>query len=541
MTMADDPQALTWQGWSAWLDGPGRHALEHRWLPPFLERQRWFGGKTRRMQSVTIADVAELESSDAAIVLVEVRFGDGGHDLYVLPLSVAFGCERPVPDGMPATAVVAEVSDAGQQGVLHDGVFDSRVRRALLDIVGRGGTISTRHGVLSGHPGARLSAIAGADVATLKDRLGHGEQSNTSIRFGERLMLKVFRRPSEGTNPEREVTEFLTDRVQFDAIAPFGGSIEYLKPGREPVTIAMVQAFVPNEGDAWEWTLGQLRDYFTEVAGRDCPDPSVVERPLVDTWLAGFPPAWARAHVEPSEATAATIGRRTAQLHVALAQATDPAFAPELMDRGDLVRLGAAMAAEGRRSLQALAAHLTRVPDGAQDLAHQVLAQPRLDNVFGALERLPVALRRIRIHGDYHLGQLLRTHDDVVIVDFEGEPARPLAERRAKHPAMKDVAGMLRSFGYAAESARIECAGRAGPRFLREWRRAWEAATGAAFLRAYRTTAGTSGVVPDDQTAFATLLEAYLLDKALYELRYELDNRPTWVAIPLDGIQSLGQ
>jgi maltose alpha-D-glucosyltransferase / alpha-amylase len=304
----------------------------------------------------------------------------------------------------------------------------------------------------------------------------------------------------------------------------------------------MLQGLVANEGDGWKWTVEEIERYYENCApipfpegamddGRDLFDLS--EQPVSEV---------ARDNVGIYLDSAATLGRRTAELHLALASPSDdPAFAPEPLTVEDLLTMKTEWREQAVRAFDLLKDSVSHLPDDVIEPAGLVLGRRR-----EILERLHVSPgsatlgQRIRIHGDYHLGQVLRVKSDYVILDFEGEPARSMAERRAKQSALKDVAGMLRSFSYAANSTLINYAARRGEDFARiePWARLWERSTCAEFLRAYRETAGGAEVLPSEKKQFRDLLAGYWLDKALYELLYELNNRPAWVRIPLMGILS---
>jgi trehalose synthase-fused probable maltokinase len=257
---------------------------------------------------------------------------------------------------------------------------------------------------------------------------------------------------------------------------------------------------------------------------------------------AAAPPSPAMLELIPDLPSAELLGRRTAELHQALAGRTDAAFVPEPVTAAERARMSAEMIARGREALAILAQHRARLPAAATALADDVLAdQPRLFRPFAALAETPMDVARIRVHGDYHLGQVLCTGGDYVIVDFEGEPMRPLAERRRKQMALKDVAGMLRSLDYAVYGGLADrvAAGSADVARLEPWAWAWQQWTSAAFLGGYRRAAGAAPFVPASDAAFAVVLDAFLADRALYELVYELNSRPAWVTVPLWGLRHL--
>jgi len=355
------------------------------------------------------------------------------------------------------------------------------------------------------------------------------------------LILKLFRRQQPGPNPDYEIGRYLTE-AHFDGVPPLAGAIEYVPEQGEAATLAVLQGLVANEGDGWKLALEELDRYFENCAGVPFSSETGEQKDLFEL-SENEPTQLARDHVGIALDTAARLGRRTAELHLALAQPTDnPAFSPEALTASDLQSLAGDLRQNATRVFELLKESMVRLPDDALDLAGLVLGRRRqLLESFRVLAANTMQAQRIRIHGDYHLGQVLRVKSDHVILDFEGEPARPMAERRAKQSPLKDVAGMLRSFGYAAYASLLAYTARRPEDFdrLEPWAQLWERAASAEFLRAYRETTKGAGFVPSAAGDFRTLLGAYLLDKALYELSYELNNRPDWVRIPLLGILPL--
>jgi maltose alpha-D-glucosyltransferase/alpha-amylase len=365
------------------------------------------------------------------------------------------------------------------------------------------------------------------------------DQSNTSLRFGWQLIMKMFRRIESGPNPDVEIGGFLAARG-FNRVPPLAGTLSYAPAGDEPASIAMLQRFVTNQGNAWDVTIEELRRYFERVATLP---PRDGDQDASRQWIASSLPAPPQAVAEsvgPYLTMAEVLGRRTGELHVALASAPlDPAFPVEMYSPAGLAAAAAEMREHASMRLELLDAALPRLDERRRQVAEQVLSQrPRLLDQFDALHRLRGGAARIRCHGDYHLGQVLVTEGDVVMLDFEGEPARPLAERRATCSPLRDVAGMLRSFSYAALTG-LGAATQTRPEDverLAPWADAWEAWVGATFLRAYRTATQTAAFHVAEADDFDVLLHAFMLDKAMYELGYELNNRPDWVHIPLRGL-----
>ena len=399
--------------------------------------------------------------------------------------------------------------------------------------------------------GGRLDARASTAFAEargqqhLPSRLGSAEQSNTSILYGKQLILKLFRRVQPGENPDVEIGRFLTEVAHFPRIAPFLGEVTITPDGGSKTTVAMLQGLVANQGDGWQWFLDELAGYFTSVSERAAPPNTAAPSFEIDREI----PREAIVHAAASLEAAALLGRRTAEMHLALATPTDDsAFCAEPLAAADLASDARRIDAQINSTLEALKVKLSTLKDLTADDAGLLLS--RRINLFArahAISTGTAAGQRIRIHGDYHLGQTLRSEDgDFVLLDFEGEPARPLAERRQKQSPLKDVAGMIRSFSYVAYSgldnflkSLPEAPNTSASENLTAWAILWQNSASAEFLRAYRETiASNPTLLPPPQQA-QSLLAAYLLEKALYELLYELNNRPAWLRIPLTGILAL--
>jgi len=534
------------QGAKGLLEGDCRRTLETKVLPRFLPSQRWFGAKARTIQSVQIQDGAVLAEEPflAALLLVDVSYVEGGQETYFLPLVIEAGRGADTLRESKPECILCQMNFGRESAVLCDASTDEAASTALLQAIQQGREFVTQKGVIRAYPTTMFSEIRGPEDTPLAAVRGSAEQSNTSIVYGDRMILKLFRRLEWGPNPDLEIGRHLTEKMNFERIPKLAGAIEYERPGNPPATLGMLQGLVYHQGGGWERTLEELHRYYEECVGRRSPARKWLGdgRSLLDL-------AESETPVSVSEAiglylsSAGILGKRTAELHLALAAASDdPAFAPEPLTSDDMARLATELREHASRVFEELKGNLVRLPDEIIDEASLVLSQRRriLDR-FRDLETTEVGAVKIRIHGDYHLGQVLCVKNDYIILDFEGEPARSLAERRSKYPALKDVAGMLRSFSYAAFGAVLAYTARRPDDLdrLRGWAILWERWTSAAFLRAYLATAGEAKFLPSEKSSLQRLLEAFILDKALYELRYELNNRPSWVRIPLSGILSV--
>jgi maltose alpha-D-glucosyltransferase/alpha-amylase len=524
------PSLMVGTDWSGVLDSSTRTVLEKTALVPFLERQRWFGSKSRRVRQARFSDWTLVRGGPepAFLAMVSLVYEDDWQESYAVPLALSSAAHsaRILADN-PAS-VLARITGA-RKGAIYDGWLDDDVCERIVDAIAAGKSFATVRGHIRGE-----ELGAGVDIPPeIKWIRGSGDQSNSSAFIGDRYMVKMYRRVAPGPNPELEIARFLTERG-FSRAPALLGSLVYERADLEPGTLAIVQTAVRHQGSAWEYTINELGRYYERAAARGRPDE------LSNATNGDEPPPFFVALEQWYLAGAATLGRRTAELHLALADSSDPAFAPEPLRGLDLDALAAAMRSRAEQTFDHLAARRAELPEGALPLAERVLgARELILRKIGAAAAVRSAGQRIRVHGDYHLGQVLRVEEDFVIVDFEGEPGRTRAERRAKYSPLKDVAGMVRSFSYAAHAALFAFMLHAptNEAALREWAATWEHWVVRAFLTGYRTTLEGSSLVPDRED-WAAVLDAFVLDKAMYELSYEMNNRPDWIRIPLAGLAS---
>ena len=524
--------------------------LEDSILPSYIGRQRWFGNKSTPIRSTTIVDWGKLDGDSIICCLVQVEYATGKADRYFLPVTLTFGSAAQTLRDTAAASIVSAVLSPGGEGILYDASYDMRSCQELLSMIQKSSTSGLRFGTVKGSSSSALPGLleetSGPADKALAPHRSTAEQSNTSVLFGNRLILKLFRHPEPGLNPDCEIGRFLTEEAHFANVAPFGGSIEYIKAAEAATTLGMLQGLVANQGDGWQWMLEELERYYESNAQETIPAEELT-LPIEDAGQLGMARSSAFACDRAGVAlnAAAVLGKRTAEMHLALASSrTNEAFAPEPISAAYLDALQTSINAQATRGYDLLKKSISALADDTVEMAAFLLSRRTrtLDGLWIS-ELNHVDGERIRIHGDYHLAQVLRVKTDFVILDFEGEPARPLEARRAKHSPLKDVAGMLRSFNYAAwaalmkySSRRPEDQSRLGP-----WARLWDQSMSAEFLHAYRTTVSGSGLLPSSLPAVRALLDLYLLEKAFYELTYELNSRPDWVKIPLMGIASLLQ
>ena len=498
--------------------GYGRNVLETEALPIYLPKRRWFASKTETLTKVRIAYFALINPVPDPIFMteVEVHFGERS-ERYALPMGVVW--EDEAVGNLPAQLAMARVRLGPRVGYLTDAFAIDTFTRAVLKNLRTSQVIPVDGARLEFRPSSLMASLDLPEDAEIR-RLS-AEQSNSSLIVGDTLVMKVVRRVSAGIHPEGEITRYLTERG-FGNTAPLYGEIVRVDEDGTPNTIGLVQGFVRNQGDGWGWTLEFL-------------ERTVDELSTIDGELDTEEDAFSSYNV-----FAAAIGQRLGELHAVFSDASsDPAFAPEPVDEASLA--GWADGTIEQIDLAfAMLKTVTEWPSPA--------VKARAETLLGHADALRQAARslaaegtgslRTRVHGDFHLGQVLVVQSDAYLIDFEGEPARTMEQRRAKSSPIRDVAGLLRSFDYAQAAAlpgRVATAPAAASRRAEILQR-FRAGADDAFLQAYRAVLAETPnkwVTPDGEAA---MLDLFLLEKAAYEIRYEAANRPTWIGIPLQGL-----
>jgi maltose alpha-D-glucosyltransferase/alpha-amylase len=483
-------------------------------LSGFLQRQRWFAAKGSRSLAPRVVSVVVVPWGDGRFALARVDVVvDGEHQIYQLPIAA-----RHSPSShIPAAAAIGSATQDGVTVSVYDAVYDADFRDGLARCAVRGLTLDVgdrSRFVAEPVPGTHLDLPA--NVAT---RLTSAEQSNTSIVIGDRAILKLFRRLVSGSNPDVEVPRFLTTRAAFANTPVMYAELRFEDEDTR-TTNGVMQAFVPDAVDAWSYALERGRPYFAAPVDREAPNDFVAD--------------------------AKELGATTRAMHEALASDDDATdFAPEPTTPEDLDRW-ALRSQQSVRDAFGLLERQIAAPRFPRDRVAEAQALVRRqDHYIGWIDEIDDALgddlgMRTRTHGDYHLGQVLRANDGtLMIIDFEGEPARSLDERREKTSPLRDVAGMLRSFAYAAATL-SQKEGKNTPPHVREMRIArWERDVRAAFLEGYFAASDEPGLLPDDEANSRRLIALFETEKAFYELAYELNHRPTWAWIPMRGIAKL--
>jgi maltose alpha-D-glucosyltransferase/alpha-amylase len=501
-------------------------------LPTYIRNCRWFGSKARTFRHLKVIEQLPISSgdNDAQLWFIEISYLDAPTETYAIPVKIASDdVARSVSQNAPH-AIIARF--AGSNGaVLLDAIWDAEFRSQLFEAIVRRQAMKARVGDFVGVIANRSEA--GENVVSGNSHVVSGEQSNSSILFDNKFFLKLYRKIEDGLNPDVEINRFLTEQTDFPNVPPFVGAIEYRRAKAEPAVVCLLQRAAANEGDVWTRSVDSVGRYYERVLGRkaDLKKENAPPGVLLDELIGGVYPEKVKL-----------FGQRTGELHLALASCPDdPAFRPEPFNAMAQRSVYQTMRTTLRRTFTLLEKKLPDLSRAFRDEAKEVLAAEKeiLAREKRLLDRRTNAAK-IRIHGDYHLGQLLYTGKDFVILDFEGEPARALSERKLKRSALRDVAGMMRSFQYAAYSALWQPAMRKEDvPFLERWADLWYRQMSSVFLQSYLNTTTGAIFIPKTSEDLQIMLEAYLLDKAVYEIGYELNHRPTWVVIPIRGIKDI--
>ncbi|HEV2977106.1 MAG TPA: maltose alpha-D-glucosyltransferase [Casimicrobiaceae bacterium] len=511
--------------WRIALAEKVRAQLEREVLPAFVATQRWYAAKGEPLERVAVVDHVVWGEQEAGwlFMLARAERAAGKPQTYLLPLALVWEDDDERARALQG-ALLARVRQQARIGTLADAFADDAFCHALVGAIGDGSELRSEHGALHFRRTSAFAELAGQDYAQLPASSLGAQSSNTLVALGDRLLLKAYRRLHPGVNPEFEVGNFLTEVAHFEHSVPIAGTIEYVADDGTKMTLALLQGFVSNQGDAWAYTINYVEQF-------------------LDQYRSGTAATGAPGDVHGGYlALIRTLGRRTAELHVAFATPNgDPAFAPEPIDERDLAEWARDARGIAEGALDRLERRRDALDASAQTEAKQILARrAAIVKRFDSFAKIRPLAAKTRLHGDYHLGQVLLVKDDFVITDFEGEPMHSLAERRRKRSVMRDVAGMLRSFNYARHQALAHAvverpdalASLAAPA------QAWEEVTRSAFLDAYRETAEKRGLFEAWQP-MRGLIDLFTLEKAFYELAYEADHRPDWLRIALAGIRDL--
>ncbi len=537
------PTIKTRLDWIQLFNVRAKTRIENQILPQFLREQRWFGSKSQKILKINITETIPVKNRNSytLLLILKVSYSAAAEEYYHLPLSfLEMENAKTLLQEKPQS-VLLNYQSAKEEGIVYDAVQDESFHQTLLQLVARRRAIRTQEGKLKAYPGKYFRNIRKQISTFERSHLLNTEQSNSSILYDRELIFKLFRKLDEGMNPDLEIGRYITEKTDYQNVPAFAGALEYQKKDGSLFTLGFLYPFVSSEGNAWEYSQDFLMRYYDNVLSK----LSQIEKyPALPTSFfekseQDIPELIQELIGGPFLEMAYQLGKRTAELHQALASPTqDVNFRPEPFSLLYQRSIYQSIQSLVKRVFLTLRKNNHKCPETMQDDLKEILS---LENKIIAhcrqiLSR-KIKAKKIRIHGDYHLGQVLYTGNDFYIIDFEGEPARPLGERRLKRSPLKDVAGMLRSFHYAAFSPLIQQKIAGEYDDLEHWAKLWTYYTSKIFLTAYLEHVGpSSSFIPEDKSEIANLLSLYLLEKAVYEIGYEIDNRPDWLAIPIKGI-----
>ncbi len=535
--------------WDHLVSARNVRVLENQVLPAYLPQCRWFGGKARTVQRMRVTETIDIHGvpRHAYLLIIEVSYTEGLPELYMLPLAFAAGDEEGSIRTNGPRGVIANIAVDGKTGILYDAVYGEPFRQALFRLFARRKRVRAGEDELHFPINATYEALVGDQKEAQTSKVLSAEQSNTSLVFDGKLFLKLYRKVDTILNPDVEINRFLSEKAGFEHIPRFLGSIELRKANNTLLTLGILQELVPNQGDAWEYIGDVVQRYFERVLQQRHQD---IHLPMIDSLAepVGFsemPETLQEliggAYVERIR----LLGQRTAEMHLALAsEPTEKGFELDPYSLHYQRSLFSSLQSLVRGTYQTLDKRLKNLPEEVRGEAEEVLNMR--PDVLKALQRIyahKITTVKTRTHGDYHLGQVLFTGKDFTILDFEGEPARPFSERRLKRSPLRDVAGMVRSFHYAAFYGLIQnpAVRPEDVPYLETWAEQWFHYVSGFFMQAYLERTKGSPFIPASKEDFDILMQTFLLEKAIYELGYELNNRPDWVRIPLRGIKYIMQ
>jgi maltose alpha-D-glucosyltransferase/alpha-amylase len=516
-------------------------------LPDYLKKCRWFGGKGKTIRNVNIVSSTTLsgDKKPSYLILVEISYIGAPRETYLLPVSFAAHHEVLDISHQYPQSVICEIQFKDEKGIMYDGAYDKKLRNYFLKIITDKQKVGIGRNRLIGSHSTKFRKLSVSKEATLESRVFKGEQSNTSILYGDSFFFKLYRRLEGGINPDVEISRYLTEYTDFSNFPAYVGSLMWQREKTDSLILGLLLKYVPNESDAWTYTLESVSRYLTQAVTQKEQLEDLVKLPksLYGIGPQDVPQIIADLISPIYINMVSLLAKRTAELHLALASLSHNSdTAPEPFSILYQKSVYQSMRALTLGVFTQIESNLSKLSDEISKEAKVILeAKQEILKCFGNLTTHKISAMKIRIHGDYHLGQVLYTGNDFIIIDFEGEPARPLSERRLKRSALRDVAGMMRSFHYAAHGAVIlrPVSQTANPEDVRKLLDLWYQYVSGIFLHSYLETAGEVEFLPRNKQEFEMLLGAFLLEKAIYELGYELNNRPDWLMIPIRGVQQL--
>lgn len=529
------------------MEGKTRAVLERHVLPYFLKRQRWFAGKNRSLETISIRHWAQVMESPnpAYLMIIETYYSTGPTVQYFVPISVAATEQEAAHLHNQPSTLMAHLKMPDHEAILFDGLTDPRVCQALLESIAEGRTYSTNAGkVTTAKHDAFNEIFADSQAEDFEITHPDQKQGNTSIFYNRKYVMKAFRQLFPGVNPDLEIGRFLTEQAKFSHAPNLIGSVEFTPARGEGYTLAILQERVPNQGSAWDLAVGETGRYLERVGSLSEDLPRLPERPPSIFRLATErPPEEVANLIGTPLYSAEVLGQRTAEMHLALAQpAEHETLGREPWTKADWQRIADRLTHLTKRTMDRLEAHLKQLPQSFLSLAERCLHEtPRMVEDLANHNNHSASGCKTRIHGNFHLGEILWSENDFVILDFEGERTRSITERRSRESPLRDVGDMLRSMDNAAFAGLFHFTRDREEDFAvyEPWTEHWRRWVSSCFLRTYLERVQGSELLPDNRDDTATLIRCFVLERALIEVETELPHRPQWARIPLMGILEL--
>ncbi len=532
------------RGWNVFSQEV-KNYFEEYLLTNYLLQSRWFRGKAKIIKSIHLSDNIPLyktEGLNSYILFIEAEYVEHSSETYILPISLAFGEEAGDIKYEYPNAVIAKITFDDEEAIIYDSSVSKAFHNYLLNLINTRKKAKGRFSEITGNPGKLLKTANRNKSLPEESRIVGFEQSNTSILYSDQFFLKLYRCPEEGYNPELELIRNLTEKTKYTNFPPFAGELEYRGNKGGALSVAILTGFIPNEGNAWDFTQTNIDQYFEHIIAQR----NEINLPSIDNYSIYQPvdPEYLELLTDLSghffTDMVSLLAKRTAELHKALLSVSGADFKPESFSLLYQKSVYQSVRTLIRRTLNDLKGKQKNMPASLHEDLNVVLTKENeiLNYIKHILTRKKINSVKSRIHGDYHLGQVLFTGKDFIIIDFEGEPARTISARKLKYCPLKDVAGMIRSLHYAVYmsyfnkiSVRPE-----DRKLLMPWLEVWYKNICSTFIKAYIEEAGNADFVPGTAEELEGLLNIYLLEKAVYEIGYEMNNRPDWTIIPLKGM-----
>lgn len=534
--------------WWNVLKGKTGERLCNSVMPYYLQCVFWFCGKGRTIRQISVIDSCQLKQDDLLFLLtyIKVTYTESDPEIYLIPMTWLSNEQVQVMSERHPLATITALTLGEVEGVLCDAVYFEEFRTLLFELMSDRAKVSgTNSSQLVGLRGSGITKSSPPRADLFPSRVATVEQNNTSILYGDKLLFKMYRKLEEGTNPEPEILRYLGGKKRFRNVPAYAGGIEYRLGNGKVYDIGVLQTYVSCHGDAWRNTLTSLAQFTEHLLSHkdDLPKLPICLPSLLEVVDSGIPDEFRDLvrglHLE----MALLLGKRTAEMHMALASSS--ADSPWCMEEfSTLYQRSIFQSMRGlvKKNFQTLAANLQRLPDEVQRRATQILSAEK--DVIACLHKITgkrLSAMKCRIHGDFHLGQALFTGKDFVFIDFEGEPVHTLSERRLKRSPLRDVAGILHSFHYAAMTTLVYH-GANHPDdipLLEPWLEAWYVYVSGSYLKAYLHAMKGSPLVPADRQELTIMLRCFLIQKMVHELGTELNCRPESVDLTLRGIEML--